>query len=706
MMQRMTPLGRAFRAAVLRAQQKSGRRQYYQRGHDPYMQQPQQYAQQQQQQAPVYGQQYQQGSPSPYPSQQQAQYAQYYQAYAAHQQARQDEAQQGQEQPNGMGSWTNPVIISMQVPRSQRLWDFFLLAQYYQAYAAHQQARQDEAQQGQEQPNGMGSWTNPVIISMQVPRSQRLWDFFLLVQCMFVLYWLAPSVSFSVTTVDEDGNEIDEKSNEGAEPPRTKGSEGSTKEKEEPSTVSTLFGGFMGQDKVKPVDLSQAAHNVHWDDVLGCDEAKAELIEVTEFLKKPEKFTRLGGKLPKGYLLVGPPGTGKTMLAKAIAREAGVPFFYASGSQFEEVYVGVGSKRVRELFEAAREHAPCLLFIDEIDSVGGERSPRDGSHDRATINQLLAEMDGFNSSDSVVVIAATNSPKTLDKALTRPGRLDRTVSVDPPDLRGRTQILQHYLKKVVRHDGADPKVIARGTSGMTGAELANIVNIATINAAKKGLTSVTLPCLEEAKDRVLMGIEHKTRRVPEHERTNTAYHEAGHALVALFSKEAPPLHKATIIPRGQSLGVTVQLPQDDQMSMSLAQMKSRLRVLMGGRIAESVVFGDKEVTSGASNDLEQATNLARSMVRKYGLSSGMGMVDYSFADDPNGMFLSNATRSKIENEVRQLVDQAYADAHHTITSKRSILNAIATGLLENDTLTGADMRKLAGIAEPADEAHP
>ncbi|KAJ9460845.1 ATP-dependent zinc metalloprotease FTSH 5 [Diplonema papillatum] len=577
---------------------------------------------------------------------------------------------------------------------------------YYRQYGSQPQVGYPQApKQGWEQERQApgaesepGSWRNPVVVQVREEPSSSFWWNLLLALLLCRLF-----VQFEIGSGEErpEGKASDKPSAKAdgasAAAPQKRPADDSLS-----AGVSSLLSGYIDRDKIKPVDLNASGHNVSWDDVLGCDEAKNELMEVMHFLKNPDKFTRLGGKLPKGYLLVGPPGTGKTMLAKAIAKETKVPFFYASGSQFDEVFVGVGSKRVRELFEAARQNKPCLIFIDEIDAVGSKRSKHDASHDRATINQLLSEMDGFNSSDGIVVIAATNSPQTLDKALTRPGRLDRSVSVGPPDLKGRVQLLEHYLKKV-KAGTFSATTIARGTSGMTGADLANVVNIATISAAKKGLEHVTLDCLEDAKDRVSMGLEHKNRRVPEHERQNTAFHEAGHALVAMLSPKSPPLHKATIIPRGQSLGVTVQLPADDQVSMSLAEMKDRLRVLMGGRIAEQIVFGHDEVTTGASNDLEQATKLARVMVRKYGLSSTMGCVDYSFTDDPEGIFLSNATKKKIDQAVRGIVDQAHAEALSHLTKNRDILNKIAEGLLKNDTLTGAEMRKMAGVPEPEEK---
>eukprot|EP00755_Sulcionema_specki_P005723 Sspe_Gene.33541::Locus_16367_Transcript_1_1_Confidence_1.000_Length_2028::g.33541::m.33541/K08955/YME1; ATP-dependent metalloprotease len=559
-------------------------------------------------------------------------------------------------------------------------------------YFVHQQQQQQQ-QQERAAAESRGTWQNPMVVQLHHRGDTALWElmktllWFYLLSQLFQITWEWDDKS------DGKGKEKSASSDKGS-------SSSSSSSSSDSFGVGGLLGGLVGKEQVKPVDLSQTAHDIHWSDVHGCDEAKEELKEVVEFLKNPEKFTRLGGKLPKGFLLVGPPGTGKTMLAKAIAKEAGVPFFYASGAQFEEVFVGVGSRRVRDLFTAARAKKPCLVFIDEIDAVGSKRSRFDASHDRATINQLLSEMDGFHSSDSIIVLAATNSPQSLDKALTRPGRFDKLVSVDPPDLKGRTLILEHYLKKVKAAPDLDAKVIARGTNGMVGADLANVVNIATIQAAKLGLENVTQACLEDAKDRVHMGVEQKSRRIPEDERRNTAYHEAGHALVALFTDKAAPLHKATIVPRGQALGVTMQLPPDDQISYSLGQMKARLRVLMGGRIAEETVFGSEAVTSGASNDLEQATQLAKAMVRKYGLSASMGCVDYSFADDPKGVYLSNKTRRKIEEEVKNILDAAYRDATEIIHNKRAILNSIAEGLLVKETLTGTEMRKLAGLPEP------
>ena len=583
--------------------------------------------------------------------------------------------------------------------------------QYQQQYhqQQYQQHQQHQQQQPQQQPTQKGSWGNPMVVQVS-SRSEGLYEALKLVVFFYLLFQFG-IVRIQIGVDDEDekeeGKEKEGKSGGGGS---TGGDESSKKDSKTGSSSTNSKSSFpmslfssSNKDQFTPVDLNATNHSVRWEDVLGCDEAKQELQEVVEFLKNPEKFQELGGNLPKGYLLVGPPGTGKTMLAKAIAKEADVPFYYASGSQFEEVFMGVGSKRVRALFEAARSHkSPVLIFIDEIDAVGSKRSKYDASHDRATINQLLSEMDGFQSSEQVIVIAATNSPKSLDKALTRAGRIDRQVTVDPPDLKGRKQILSHYLSSTVHSKSLSIDTVAKGTGGMTGADLSNLINVATIHAAKAGLEEVDLDSLEYAKDRVSMGLEHKSRKIPEYERKNTAYHEAGHALVAMFTKAAHPLHKATIIPRGQALGLTVQLPSDDTNSMSLTEMKGRLRILMGGRIAEQTVFGNENVTSGAANDLEQATRLANAMVRKFGLSSGMGLVDYSFSDDPEGIYLSERTRALIENEVRTLLDTAYTEATDVIVSKRPILNEIAEGLLQSDTLTGKQMREMAGVPEPVD----
>eukprot|EP00756_Hemistasia_phaeocysticola_P020306 Hpha_TRINITY_DN15711_c1_g5::TRINITY_DN15711_c1_g5_i5::g.39123::m.39123/K08955/YME1; ATP-dependent metalloprotease len=559
--------------------------------------------------------------------------------------------------------------------------------QYPPQYPGHPQ----HAPHPLRQPGDRGTWDRPLVVEVRARGNQFFWD---ILKIGFWSMVVVAIVSVTLETPSWTGDD-DKPSDEGAEK--------KTESSHSPSSMG-LMGNILKSETVKPVDLSNVESDVQWKDVHGCDEAKEELKEVVAFLKDPERFTKLGGKLPKGFLLVGPPGTGKTMLAKAVAREAGVPFFYASGAQFDETFVGVGAKRVRELFSAARQHAPCIIFIDEIDAVGAKRSKFDTSHDRATINQLLAEMDGFNSSESVIVLAATNAPRSLDKALTRPGRFDREVSVDPPDMRGRVQILDHYLGKVTGGSQLDARVIARGTNGMVGADLANVVNLATLQAAKEGADKVEQRHLEEAKDRVSMGMEQKSKRIPEDERKMTAYHEAGHALVAMFTEKSPPLHKATIRPRGQALGLTMQLPHDDQISHSYQEMQSRLRVLMGGRIAEEMIFGRDAVTSGASNDIQQATSLARMMVRKYGLSAKMGCVDYSFADDPEGVYLSNRTRQRLEEEVRNILELAYTDATRIMTEQRPALESIAQGLIEKDTLTGAEMMAMAGVNPPAEES--
>ena len=416
----------------------------------------------------------------------------------------------------------------------------------------------------------------------------------------------------------------------------------------DPQSMANGKTGAFKNGEVKPTDLTN--FTVTFSEVLGCDEAKEELEEVVDFLKNPSKYTRLGGKLPKGALLVGPPGTGKTMLAKAIAKEAGVPFFYMSGAEFDEVFVGVGSRRVRELFEAAKKNTPSLIFIDELDAIGSKRSTKDSSYHRMTLNQMLSEMDGFLSSDEVIVIGATNTPKTLDPALTRPGRLDRIITVDPPDIKGREAIIKMYLDKVKKSPDISAFTIAKGLPGFCGADLKNVVNIAALRAAMQNKKQVSEEDLEYARDRVSMGAENRSKIIPEKERRITAWHEAGHALTALLSKGSDPVHKATIVPRGGGiLGLVLQYPEEDRYSQSREMMEARLKVCLAGRAAEELLLGHSDVTSGAASDFQQATSLARTMVRQYGMDEkGVGVVDYSTTMTLEGRYLSEETKQKIE----------------------------------------------------------
>jgi ATP-dependent metalloprotease len=450
----------------------------------------------------------------------------------------------------------------------------------------------------------------------------------------------------------------------------------------------------LGRGALHNPDLApQAETGARFADVKGVDEAKAELEEVVAFLKAPERFTALGGKLPKGVLLVGPPGTGKTMLARAVAGEAGVPFFYASGSEFEEMFVGVGARRVRDLFAAARRAAPCIVFIDELDAVGGARNPKDQQYMKMTLNQLLVEMDGFKPAEGVVVVAATNVPEALDKALVRPGRFDRHVTVPNPDVEGRRAILEAHATKVRLAPGVDLRTIARGTPGFSGADLANLVNVAALAAAAAGAAEVDAPALEAARDRILMGAERKSAVVSERNRRLTAYHEGGHALVAVYTEGAHPLHKATVVPRGAALGMVTQLPEaDDELSVSRRQLLARLDVAMGGRVAEELIYGEGGVTTGASSDLEAATRLARAMVTRYGMSERVGQVAIPYED--GGASLSSETRTMVEEEVRRLVSAAHARATKLLRARERELHALAAELIEKETLTGAQVRAL------------
>ncbi len=448
--------------------------------------------------------------------------------------------------------------------------------------------------------------------------------------------------------------------------------------------------------------LNEAQNKVTFADVAGIDEAKDELEEIIAFLKDPKKFQKLGGRIPKGVLMMGPPGTGKTLLARAIAGEAGVPFFSISGSDFVEMFVGVGASRVRDLFEQGKKHAPCIIFIDEIDAVGRHRGAGlGGGHDEReqTLNQLLVEMDGFESNEGVIIIAATNRPDVLDPAILRPGRFDRRIVVNRPDVRGREGILNVHTKKVPLGGDVNLEILARGTPGFVGADLENLVNEAALLAARQDKDMVTMIDFEMAKDKVLMGAERRSMVISEAEKKTTAWHEAGHALVAkLLEKNSDPVHKVTIIPRGPALGVTQQLPKEDRLSMSREFAKARLAVMMGGRVAEELVFG--QFTTGAGNDIKQASNLARRMVTEFGMSDVIGPISY--AADEESVFLgrdftsrsrnySEAVANQIDDEVRKFVIEGHEEARQLLSQNREVLDRIATALLERETLDGEDV---------------
>ena len=487
-------------------------------------------------------------------------------------------------------------------------------------------------------------------------------------------------------------------------------------------------GRAMGFGKSRARLLTEKVGRITFEDVAGIDEAKQELEEIVEYLKDPQKFQRLGGKIPKGVLLVGPPGTGKTLLARAIAGEANVPFFTISGSDFVEMFVGVGASRVRDMFEQGKKNAPCIIFIDEIDAVGRHRGAGlgGGNDEREqTLNQLLVEMDGFEANEGVILIAATNRPDVLDPALLRPGRFDRQVVVPNPDVLGREKILKVHMRKVPLASDVDPKVIARGTPGFSGADLANLVNEAALMAARRGKRSVAMTEFEQAKDKVMMGAERRSMVMTEDEKKLTAFHEAGHALCMLYVEGHEPLHKVTIIPRGRALGITMFLPERDKYSQSKREIEAMLASLFGGRVAEELIFGQEHVTTGAADDIRRATGLARRMVTEFGFSEKLGPLRYS--DNEEEVFLghsvtqrknvSDATAKVIDDEIRRIVEEGEKTARGILTSHLDELHALAQGLLEYETLSADEIRRIikgerivresaAGPGPAADEPRP
>ncbi len=463
-------------------------------------------------------------------------------------------------------------------------------------------------------------------------------------------------------------------------------------------------GGAMGFGKSKAKLLTEKHGKVTFDDVAGIDEAREELQEIVEFLKDPQKFSRLGGKIPKGALLVGSPGTGKTLLARAIAGEAGVPFFSISGSDFVEMFVGVGASRVRDMFEQAKKNAPCIVFIDEIDAVGRSRGAGLGNQNderEQTLNQLLVEMDGFEANEGIIIVAATNRPDVLDPALLRPGRFDRQVVVPRPDIDGRVKILDVHMKKVPLAPDVDGRVIARGTPGFSGADLANLVNEAALLAARRGKRLVAMQEFEDAKDKVMMGTERKSMVMTEDEKKMTAYHEAGHAIVSIYEAASDPIHKATIIPRGRALGMVMRLPERDNYSYHRDKMHANLSVSMGGRVAEELIFGYDKVSSGASSDIQYATSLARDMVTQWGMSDAMGPLQYEERQEGYlgyGMSqrsaMSDETARKIDAEIRKLVEGGHKRATELLTTHNEQLHLLANALLEFETLSGDEIKQL------------
>ena len=464
-------------------------------------------------------------------------------------------------------------------------------------------------------------------------------------------------------------------------------------------------GGAMGFGRSKAKMMNELKGKVTFNDVAGIEEAKEEVEEVVEFLKDPKKFSRLGGKIPRGCLLVGPPGTGKTLLARAIAGEAGVPFFTISGSDFVEMFVGVGASRVRDMFEQGKKHSPCIIFIDEIDAVGRSRGAGlgGGNDEREqTLNQLLVEMDGFEANAGVIIIAATNRPDVLDPALLRPGRFDRQITVSNPDIIGRDKILKVHIKKIKVSPKFDSKIIARGTPGFSGADLANLVNEAALLASRKNKRLVTLEDFESAKDKVMMGAERRSMVMTEEEKKLTAYHEAGHAIATIHSPASDPIHKATIIPRGRALGMVMRLPEKDQLSMRKDQMKAHLLIATGGRIAEEMIFGKDKITNGAASDIQMVTNLAKRMVTEWGMSEKLGRLRYN--NDSEEVFLghsvaqsknnSDATAKIIDDEIRFLADEAEKNCKNILQENIEELHIVAKGLLEYETLTGEEINDL------------
>lgn len=483
--------------------------------------------------------------------------------------------------------------------------------------------------------------------------------------------------------------------------------------------MQTGSGKAMSFGKSRARMLSEKTGRITFEDVAGIDEAKSELQEIVEFLKDPQKFQRLGGKIPKGVLLVGPPGTGKTLLARSIAGEANVPFFSISGSDFVEMFVGVGASRVRDMFEQGKKNAPCIIFIDEIDAVGRHRGAGFGGGNderEQTLNQLLVEMDGFEANEGVILIAATNRPDVLDPALLRPGRFDRQVVVPNPDVVGREKILRVHMKKIPLGDDVNPKIIARGTPGFSGADLANIVNEAALLAARHNQRTVTMRDFEQAKDKVMMGAERRSMAMSDAEKKLTAYHEGGHAIVALNCPESDPVHKATIIPRGRALGMVMRLPEGDRYSTAKAKLHDDLAVAMGGRVAEELIFGDDKVTTGASSDIKMATDMARRMVTEWGMSARLGPLNYSESQEGYLGYgasqpkpISDATAQIVDEEVRKIVEAAYARARQILTEKSHDLEALAQALLEYETLSGEEITDLLagrGIHRTEDSIKP